>query len=212
MGWYTKTATFLFPLTGVPKSIFSCNVKNTFNSSMFFTRFCNAYMTDSRVKHYKENHVFIVARAYRDRDFDSFYDTMLSLDNYVDDYEDDEYIVFIYKILPEYLPDYQLLLQGKYSEISSAAERVILSNYFFSNATAHTILRNVFNKSYELKDLWEKRLNANLNDQEVWGIIEPEKEKLCDKVMNDLAKHFREEDKKSIHKSRILKPNEEFGI
>ena len=30
--------------------------------------------------------------------------------------------------------------------------------------------------------------------------------------MNDLEKHFREEDKKYIHKSRILKPNEEFGI
>ena len=56
---YTKTATFLFPLLGIPKAIFSCNVKNTFGTTMFTTRFYNAYIGDCKVDNYKEGFVFI---------------------------------------------------------------------------------------------------------------------------------------------------------
>jgi hypothetical protein len=143
---YTKTATFLFPLLGIPKAIFSCNVKNSFGTTMFTTRFYNAFIRDCKVDNYKEGFVFVVVRAYQDVDFQCFYDTMGAFENYVDDYERGDYIVFVYSIIDKFKADYKLLMDGKYSKIK-----------------------------------------VDLLDQEVWSIITPEKEEMCDDILEDLV-------------------------
>lgn len=182
---YTKTATFLFPLIGIPKSIFSCNVKNSFGSTKFTTRFYNAYIGDCQVDNYKEGFVFVVVKAFQDVDFQCFYDTMTAFENHVDDYERGKYVVFVYSILDKFMPDYKLVMDGQYSKVSADAKKAILQNNFFSGRP-HT-LPLILNKAVGLKIGWEKRLDANLYDQEVWPIITPEKEKMCDEILEELV-------------------------
>ena len=199
---YTKTATFLFPLLKIPKELFTCNIKNSLGKSIITNRFINAYLTDDDIKNYKENHLFILINNYQDSKFETFYSTMLSFPNYVDDYEKDDYLVIIYKIPKETVSDYTLLLNGKYSEISANAKKLILSNYFFCGKAFTLPL--ILNKAIALKDSWEERLSTegspgNLYDQEVWPIIEKDNERLNLTIIKTLGQ-----------KNNKLKSIEEF--
>jgi len=186
---YTKTATFLFPLLEIPKALFTCDVQTTWGKTMFTQRFINAYLKDDSIGSYREECVFIVVKNYRDIDFDTFYSTMLAFPNYKDDYEKDNCLIMIYSVSEGLLPDYNLILKGKYSEISAAAKKLILSNYFFSGKAFTLPL--ILNKANALKDSWEDRLSnpnspAYLYDQEVWPIIEIEK----DTISGNMLKEF----------------------
>jgi hypothetical protein len=187
---YTKTATFLFPLLGIPKAIFSCNIKNTFGNTIITNRFINAYTSDSSVDNYKEGFVFILINAYQDTDFNCFYDTLTAFDNYVDDYEREGCLVVVFSILEKFQPDYVLLTEGKYSKVSGEAKKAILQNNFFSpNNGQPSTIPLILNKSEALKNSWEKRLDANLYDQEVWSILLVQNEQLCDDVFEELVEN-----------------------
>ena len=179
---FTKTATFLFPLLEIPKDLFTCNVKNVFGKQLFTNRFINAYLLDEDISSYKEDCVFLVLRNYRDVDFDAFYTTMCGFPNYKDDYEKNNSLVMVFSISKELKPDYDLIVKGKYSEVSKEAKKLILGNYFFDGKPFTLPL--VLNKAHALKESWEERLSspnsaANLYDQEVWPIIDMEAETLC---------------------------------
>lgn len=187
---YTKTATFIFPLLEIPKALFTCNVKTAWGKTMFTQRFLNAYLMDDSISAYREHCVFVVVKNYRDADFDAFYTTMLGFPNYRDDYEKDGCLVMVYSLSEELLPDYKMLLKGKYSEISADAKKLILGNHFFTGKAFTLPL--ILNKSEALKDSWEDRLSApnsiaNLYDQEVWPIIEIEKDTICANMLKEFA-------------------------
>jgi hypothetical protein len=183
---YTKTATFLFPLLEIPKQLFTCDVKNVFGKTMMTTRFYNSYIGDNEINNYIEGFIFVVTKAHQDIDYVSFYDTMIAFENYVDDYEKGKYSVFIYTVTEKFLPDYQLILEGKYSKISSEAKKVILQNHFFSGKPYTIPL--IFNKSTSLKESWEKRIGESIGSLDVWPIIDIEKEKFCGRDLEDLVK------------------------
>jgi len=193
---YTKTSTFLFPLLEIPKELFKCEVKNNFQKLIMTTRFLNSYMQDSEITKYNdEPYVFIVIKPYQDVDFDTFYSTILSFPNYVDEYEKEGYIIMIFKIPDNNLPDYELLLKGKYSLISKEAKTLILKNNFFSHAVH--LLPLILKKCSSIKESIEINLSisvgechsiANLYDQEVWGIITIEKETLTDDILKIISK------------------------
>ena len=191
---FTKTATFLFPLLNIPKNIFDCNIKDTWGRLKYSTRFINAYLFDDKIDKYKENHIFILVLNYQDKDFQTFYSTIKAFPNYVDDYERKDYLVIIFSIPEENFEDFSLLLQGAYSKISSEAKKAILSNNFYHGKPFTLPL--ILNKADVLKESWEDRLSlinehinspANLLDQEVWPIMDLEKECLSDEVFNTLA-------------------------
>lgn len=187
---YTKTATFLFPLLQIPRALFTCDVKTAWGKTMFTRRFLNAYLMDDSINAYRENCVFVVLKNYRDADFSAFYDTMLGFPNYKDDYEKDGCLIMVYSVTEELLPDYKLILNGKYSEISAEAKKLILGNHFFSGKAFTLSL--ILNKSEALKDSWEERLSnpnsiANLYDQEVWPIIEIEQDTICANMLKEFA-------------------------
>lgn len=195
---FTKTATFLFPLLNIPKSLFDCNIKDTWGRLKYSTRFINAYLLDESINRYQEGHVFILILNYQDKDFDVFYSTITAFPNYVDHYEKNEYLVLIFSIPQENFEDFSLLLQGAYSKISSDAKKLILSNNFYHGKPFTLPL--ILNKADVLKESWEDRLSlvnehinspANLYDQEVWPILDLDKECLTDEALKVI-------DKKSI--------------
>ena len=180
---YTKTATFLFPLLEIPKSIFMCNVKNSFGKRMFKTRFVNAYLGDCKIDNYEKGFVFLLLKGFQDTDFNCFYDTMTAFENYVDDYEFGINIVMIYSIPDKYSVDYSLILKGQYSKVSAAAKKRILQNSFFSGKP--TTIPLILNKADVLRKGWEKRLGTSLESQEVWSIIVPDEEQICNNILEE---------------------------
>ena len=180
---YTKTATFLFPLLEIPKSIFVCDVKNGFGKTIFKNRFLNAYLGDCKIDNYKEGFIFLLLKGFQDINFNCFYDTMTAFENYVDDYEFGKNIVMIYSIPEKFSVDYSLILKGKYSKVSADAKKRILSNSFWGGKP--TTLPLILNKSDGLKKEWEKRLATSLNSQEVWSRIRPDQEQICNNILEE---------------------------
>ena len=200
---YTKTTTFLFPLLEVPKDLFRCNIKNSFDQVIFTTRFLNCYLQDIDLDNSEYNngpYIYLIVKAYQDVDFETFYSTILSFSNYIDEYEKDNYIIMVFKVPDENLDDFNKLLQGKYSEVSQKAKTLIMQNNFFSGKPY--VIPLILNKAKNLKDSWEKRLSndgiingvdtgirsmADLRDQQVWPIIDLEKESLTNKTLIKLS-------------------------
>lgn len=200
---YTKTATFLFPLLGIPKSLFNCDVKTDYGKPIITTRFLNAYLinTDLKDEYNKSPHVYVVIKSFRDKDFESFYTTLRSFDNYVDDYEILEFIVLVFKVPLDNESDFCLLLNGKYSEISPSGKQLIMKNTFYSGKISTIPL--ILGKSLSLKQSWENRLSnpgseVDLEEQEVWPIVNLQSE--C----------FNREELKSISRLSRLQTNKEF--
>ena len=188
---FTKTATFLFPLLNVPKSLFDCHVLDSWGRLKHKSRFLNAYLANNTISKYEEeNYIYVVARGYRDTDFDKFYTTIQAFPNFIDDYDIKDCCVFIFSIPTDFAADYNLIVSGKYSEITANSKKLILANHYFSGK-AYT-LPLILNKAIVLKDSWEERLSnpgspAFLYDQEVWPIINNIVEILTHEVVNSYS-------------------------
>jgi hypothetical protein len=192
---FTKTATFLFPLLDIPKVLFECNIKDRFGRTKHSDRFLNAYLTDTNVSRYnKDTNIFVVIRNYRDVDFDRFYSTIQAFPNYVDDYDNKECLVLVFKVPEKNLPDYHLLKQGQYSQISNNAKKLILANNYYTGKAFTLPL--ILNKANALKESWEDRLSfigkdiyspADLGEQEVWPILNEADEILNETVLNSFS-------------------------
>ncbi len=188
---FTKTATFLFPLLNVPKSLFDCHILDNWGRLKHKSRFLNAYLANSTISKYEEeNYIYVVTRGYRDTDFDKFYTTVQAFPNFIDDYDIKDCCVFIFSIPTDFAADYYLIIKGKYSEITANSKKLILANHYFSGK-AYT-LPLILNKAIVLKDSWEERLSnpgspALLYDQEVWPIINSTAEILTHEVVNSYS-------------------------
>ena len=188
---FTKTATFLFPLLNVPKSLFDCHILDSWGRLKHKSRFLNAYLANNTISKYEEeNYIYVVARGYRDTDFDKFYTTIQAFPNFIDDYDIKDCCVFIFSIPTDFAADYDLIVSGKYSEITANSKKLILANHYFSGK-AYT-LPLILNKAIVLKDSWEERLSnpgspAFLYDQEVWPIINNIVEILTHEVVNSYS-------------------------
>lgn len=188
----TKTSTFLFPLLEIPKNIFACNIKNSFNRVIYDSRFINAYLRDENIDNYLKEHIFVLIENYQDKDFSTFYSTMTAFPNYVDDYEVNGCLIVIYKVPDNNLEDYNLIINGKYSQVSELGKKLILSNHFYHGKSVTIAL--VLAKSSSLRDSWEQQLSkfskpqaiANLGDQEVWSILTEEKEIITNEIFSEL--------------------------
>jgi hypothetical protein len=164
------------------------------------TRFVNSFVKDSDLgveKYNKGPYIFIVIKGYQDIDFETFYSTILSYPNYVDEYQKLEFLVMIFKIPDENISDYNKVVTGKYSEISAIGKNLIMGNSYFSGKA--TTIPLILHKAKSLRDSWEERLSSkdhfvDLADQEVWPIITDQskiKNEILDlKKMKEISKTY----------------------
>lgn len=191
---FTKTATFLFPLLQISKSLFDCDIKDRYGRAKYSTRFINAYLEDITVSKYKSNeetdYIFVILRSYQDVDFSTFYSTIQALPNYVDDYEYTGCCIVVFSVPKATKADFNLIKNGAYSKISTEGKRLILANTFYSGKIFTLPL--ILNKAEALKNSWEERLTfigkdinspAYLGEQEVWPILDYNKEILTKKIV-----------------------------
>jgi len=183
---YTLTSTFVFPLLQIPKSYFSCDVKTMWGSTIMDNRFIDAFLWNTSISKYNDGlHISIVLNNYRDVKFDEFNDLLQSHDSYVDNYEIENTLIYVFKMPIEYLDDLALLIDGKYSKISEGAKSVILKNTFYSGDINTIPL--IFTKAKKLKESWELTLGADIGDNEVWMKINPEKETLTINKIKEIS-------------------------
>jgi len=166
----TKTITTIFI---VP--IFSIGKEKLVNNG-----FVNGFIKDSRRDVQYKDSVYLL---FKPEDLDKFkvfldseYEKTKSI---IDDYDYEEgYVVVVYQISPRLMPDIELVKQGKYSKTSSKFQQIfpkivtIKKNGFQKDELS--LQYRVFNKTEDLKQFWEDKLDVVFDDDmEVWhGFIE----------------------------------------
>lgn len=179
---FTKTATFIFPLLGINKSEFAYT-KTTFSRIENCSRFHNAFLYD-KISNVYDNYVSIAIDNYRDVKFDSFYRNMLSHDLFVDSYEVEEVLILVFRIPDDKQEDFNLIKNGAYSKVSTESKQLIMSNHFFDGGSS--VIPMILHKSNELREIWEKKIDACLKDREVWAILNDEFETLTYQKLDKL--------------------------
>lgn len=192
---FNITSAFIFPLLEIPKDLFLCNVKNIFGKTLLTNRFINCYLGDIQITkqyNYEKGFVYLLINNYQDSDYQTFFDTLQSFPSYFDNYERLGCTIFIFKIPDTNFYDYQLLLEGKYSEVSPDAKKLIMKNHFFIGESYNIPL--ILNKALALKNSWEFIIGDSIGEQDVWSKVLPEKESITDDILN----HFNKSKTKSI--------------
>lgn len=135
--------------------------------------FVNAYMGDKNedIIHYDKAvyMLFKSSSSYIEDFLGEQRESPLYLQEY---YYEGNYIVLVMKIPEKFLPDYELFLQGKYSEFSTELKEnfpLKHSAYKEFNIEQDSFFNLIFNKSETLKEFWEDQLDVKLDkNAEVW--------------------------------------------
>lgn len=181
---YTITSTFIVPLLGIEKSIFYDSLV-IFGKVKHHNRLINAfYKTKFDNTYNKKGYVHILIDPYQDEKFESFLSNLTKHPTYVDMYEYLGMFVSVHKIPDEFLTDYNLLINGKYSLISSKAKELILLNRFWSYP--ENLLHQILYRNESLVASWEEKLGASIGDNDAWWIIN-EKDVLTLEHMKELS-------------------------
>lgn len=126
--------------------------------------FINAYLDDISHDIHYEDCIYLLFKPHDFDKFQYFLSRERSRISIVEDYDYEEYVVVVYNIPEKFKKDYQLFLEGKYSEFSKDIREVI-----GNNISPECIQLKVITKSPELKEHWEKEFGVEMDqDQEVW--------------------------------------------
>jgi len=156
----TKTTDFLLPLLGKSKPWYAPYL-------------VNAYLDNSSFPKKRENSIHILLKFSGDKRFAEIEKEIMSWEEYVDSYDliKGHFIMYVVDIPEILLEDYSLILKGKYSEISLLSKSLLLKG-----RGAKSPMPFILNKDDILKNHWERELDANLGDLDVWPIFNIEKE------------------------------------
>lgn len=94
------------------------------------------------------------------------------------------YTVVVYKVDEEFLPEYQLFLQGKYSKFSpkyiAAFPKEIPVDLLHRGRTMRKSLHyHIFNRTQQMKNYWERKIGEKIpEDMELWSSPDMDKEVL----------------------------------
>ena len=189
---YTKTSTFIYPFLQIPKTLFECEVRNAWGNLVMSTRFIDAFLGNQTDSRYSDDlHISIIINNYRDVDFDAFYSELTTFENYVTDYEQEGLLIAVFKMPVEYHIDVLKIIEGKYSQISEGAKQCIYKHCFYGGKL--TTIPLILTKSPKLKTQLESVLatpgsHPNIGENEVWSIMDKEKETLTVELLKSYSK------------------------
>lgn len=181
---YTITSTFIIPLLGIDKSIFYDSL-NIFGSIKHHNRLINGfYKTEFENTYNKKGYVHILIDPYQDEKFDAFMQNLTNHPTYVEMYEIYGMYVSVHRIPEKFKEDYKLIINGKYSLISSEAKQLIIGNRYWTYP--EKLLPQVLFRDPALVQSWEDRLGASIGDNDAWWIIN-DKDVLTLDLIKDLS-------------------------
>ncbi len=137
--------------------------------------YLNGYIKDARRDVQYENAVYLLFKPENLDKFKDFLDeeyerTKQVIDDY--DYEDG-FVVVVYELEQKFKSDFELVKQGRYSKTSQAFQSLFpkfvqIKTGYRTTEKLSTHYR-IFNKTNDLKEYWEEKLNVVFDDdQEYW--------------------------------------------
>lgn len=190
---FTKSSTFLFPLLDIPKSLFEYEFR-TMHSMKTCTRFVNSYIFNDLDAHF-DYKLSIVVNDHRDLQFDAFLLEATNHERYISHFESSGFIIIVFSFPIESAKDVELIMDGKYSEVSPEGKSLILKNHYFNGKPSMIPL--ILSKAEALKIAIETEIQGSIGDNEVWSKMMIENETLTLKTLKGL-------------KPEKVKPNGEF--
>lgn len=148
--------------------------------------FLSAYLDDINHSVHYENAVYILFKPEKMDEFHKFLSKeYLKSPLIIQDYDyKGGYIVVIYSINDRFLPDYQLFLEGKYSQFSKEYMKLFPSKIAVDkkNGTkevVYSLQHRLFNRTKDMKALWEQRIGQAIpENMELWSVPDMSKEVL----------------------------------
>lgn len=154
--------------------------------------YINAYFRDEERDVQHEDCVYLLFKPENLRDFRQFLDEEYDrTKNIIEDYDyGGGFTVVVYKLNPKYKKDFDLVRKGKYSETSKGFQTEFPKTVRIPEGSSFkeevSIQFRIFNKTNDLKDFWEKKLNVRFKDnQEVWYAFDEDKETLTLKKLEE---------------------------
>lgn len=156
--------------------------------------YVNAYFKDEERDVQYEDCVYLLFKPESLRDFRQFLvEEYERTKNIIDDYDyGGGFVVVVYKLNPKYKKDFDLIRLGKYSQTSKGFQSEFPKTVRIPEGKTFkeeiSIQFRIFNKTDDLKDFWEKKLDVVFkDDQEVWYAFEEDKETLTLKKLEELV-------------------------
>lgn len=169
----TNTTRFLLPCFGIHISKY------------FELGFINAYLSDKNREKIndKDIHIYLLFKP-NNKQLKLLQETIEKLEEHnnliLEDYDyENNYVVIVFKLPERFKNDYNLYIEGKYSQLSDTITQYypeeITINYSNGEATGKSLEWMACNKSPKLKAYLEKKYNIDMTDsQEYWSIPGPE--------------------------------------
>ena len=169
----TITSIFMVPTLKIDRELLKEN------------NFINGYSIDKRRDAQYNGCIYLLFKPENLDKFRSFLDgeyqrTKQVIDDY--DYEDG-YVVIVYKLDTKWKKDFSLIREGLYSQTSEKFQAIFPKNVKLIRQSIPiektSIQFRIFNKTTDLRDYWEDRLDISFtDDMEVWDGFIIEKETL----------------------------------
>jgi hypothetical protein len=169
---YNKSKTYLLPLLAEVVDI----------DTRFFNNLVNTYVLDANSLY--KNCIFILHNfSFKNPAHTAYEHKLTKNEHFIDFVDINNQVLYIFKFPEEYLIEYNLFKEGKYSEFGKDAKGVILN--FFGNIYAGNLnavkflmkLKQILYKDLKLKQEIEKNLNVILsNDAELTDTANLEEE------------------------------------
>ena len=174
----TITSIFIVPILKINKD----DLKNN--------GYSNGYVEDGRKDVQYENSLYLLFKPENLDRFRTFLDNEYErTKNIIDDYDyENGYVVIVYKIDDKFKKDVQLIKEGKYSKTSKVFQEMFPKTIKIQrdglSRDEISLQYRVFNKTPDLIEFWEKKLNVTFDDaQELWEMFVKEEEILnLDKI------------------------------
>jgi len=176
-----KTSNFILPLVGY-----------TFN--LFKPFLYNAYLEDKNISRKHPYCVYILLKFSGNRSYTALEKTLLKNKRCKASYDIHRgaFTMFVIEVEERFKKDYSLLTSGKYSQVSQEAKDVIIKGRAIvknkKGSPSPSLIKQILDKDEELKIFWEKRINAELKDQEVWSKMNALEEVFSEELLESLPR------------------------
>ena len=149
-----KTCTYFLPTLMMNKT-YTKPYFTGINNYSNFGYLCNAYIKDNKFLN-------LQYRWCSNTPFKEMETILINHPQYVIKMDDNEFVIFQFRIPDEHLEDVNLFLSGKYSKFTDKLKKQIMS--FHQLMAKHRIVQTLY-KQDGLRKFWEKELGISLNDE-----------------------------------------------
>lgn len=160
---YNKATSFILPLIFLSRKLSSIIEEAKGGGYVGFL--INCYVACDFIENKNKNSVFLLLKFSKSSRYKAQEDYFSNHDCFIKHYDHDGYVIFEFQIPDKYIPDYELILNGKYSEIKEETKHQILS--FHAGSDNHAPVRIVLEKDQTVVKQMEKDLDVSMDGIEL---------------------------------------------